>query len=181
MSKTASQDSETAEKGITKPGISLEEISNGGNEALQETGHVQQLARNFSLLSLAGTGILVGNVLPALGGSILVAIPNGGPPGVLYEFIAASCFYFMVAASLAELASAMPSSAGPYLWASVTPGKKYGRAIGFFAGWWNVLAWIFAAASMSAICGALHYHDLLCKRWMIVDLPAQRMWSCRCT
>ncbi|KAF2804801.1 uncharacterized protein BDZ99DRAFT_543613 [Mytilinidion resinicola] len=97
--------------------------------------------------------ILVGNVWPALGGSILTTIYNGGPPGVLYEFIVASLFYFTVAASLAELASAMPSSAGPYLWASVTPGKSYGRAIGFFAGWWSTLAWILAAASMSAICG----------------------------
>lgn len=120
---------------------------------LPETGHAQELARNFNLLSLAGTGVVTGNVWPALGGSILVAIYNGGPPGVLYEFIAASCFYFIVAASLAELASAMPSSAGPYLWASITPGRKYGRVVGFFAGWWNLFAWIFAAASMSAISG----------------------------
>ena len=181
MSKLILHDLEAARKRMTKSRISLDEISNIDSQTLRESGPVQELARNFNLLSLAGTGILAGNVWPALGGSILVAIPNGGPPGVLYEFIAASCFYFIVAASLAELASAMPSSAGPYLWASVTPGKKYGRAIGFFAGWWNVLAWIFAAASMSAICGALHYHDLLYKRWMIVDLPTQRMWSCRCT
>ena len=120
---------------------------------VNETAHVQELERQFNLISLAGTGLLVGNTWPALGGSILVAIYNGGSPGVLYEFIAASCCYFTVAASIAELASAMPSSAGPYLWASVTPGKKYGRIIGFFAGWWNVLAWIFAAASMSAIFG----------------------------
>jgi amino acid transporter len=117
------------------------------------TGHVQELSQKFSLWSLAWTGILVGNVWPALGGSILVAIYNGGPPGVIYEFIAASCFYFVVAASLAELASAMPSSAGPYLWASVTPGKRYGPVVGFFSGYWNALAWVFAAASMSSISG----------------------------
>lgn len=60
-------------------------------------------------------------------------------------------FYFAVAASLAELASAMPSSAGVYYWASVTPGRRAGRVIGFFAGWWNYLAWIFGAASMAFI------------------------------
>ena len=47
------------------------------------SGHVQQLDRNFNLISLAGVGIVVGNVWPALGGSILVAIYNGGPPGKL--------------------------------------------------------------------------------------------------
>lgn len=125
----------------------------GFSEAMNESGHTQELRRSFGLISLAGTGILVGNVWPALGGSILVSIQNGGPPGVLYEYITASLFYFCVAASLAELASAMPSSAGPYLWASVTPGARYGRVIGYFAGCWNALAWIFAAASMSVICG----------------------------
>lgn len=71
--------------------------------------------------------------------------------GVLYEFIVVSFFYFFVAASLAELSSAMPSSAGVYYWASVTPGRRAGRVVGFFAGWWNYLAWICGSASMAAI------------------------------
>lgn len=111
------------------------------------SGHEQALARRFSLLSLAGLGVTVGNVWPAIGGTILVAISNGGPPGVLYEFLAVAAFYFLVAASLAELVSAIPSSAGVYHWASVTGG----RAVGFFAGWWNYLAWTMGAASMAAI------------------------------
>jgi hypothetical protein len=35
----------------------------------------------------------------------------------------------------------MPSSAGVYHWASITPGPKYGRICGWFAGWWNTFAW----------------------------------------
>lgn len=116
-------------------------------------GHKQELERRFSLLSLAGIGLVVGNVWPALGGSILVAIYNGGPPGVIYEFIVVSVFYWCVAASIAELASALPSTAGPYLWASITPGPKYGRVIGFFTGFWNTLAWIIGGASMALIAG----------------------------
>jgi choline transport protein len=69
---------------------------------------------------------------------------NGGPPAVIYEFILVSIFYWIIAASLAELASSMPSSAGVYHWASITPGPKYGRVCGWFAGWWNFLAWNFA-------------------------------------
>ena len=40
-----------------------------------------------------------------------------------------------------------------YHWASVTPGKSWGRVVGFFAGYWNWLAWVFGAASMSFIFG----------------------------
>ncbi|RCI17271.1 hypothetical protein L249_3153 [Ophiocordyceps polyrhachis-furcata BCC 54312] len=117
------------------------------------SGHAQELPRRFSLLSLAGTGLLVGNVWPAIGGSLAVAISNGGPPGVLYEFVAVSVCYLAVAASIAELASAVPSSAGVYHWASVAAGVRAGRPVGFLAGWWNYLAWVLGAASMTSILG----------------------------
>lgn len=120
-------------------------------DQVNASGHVQELDRNFNLLSAAGVGLVVGNVWPAVGGSILVAIFNGGPPGVIWEFIVVSVFYWIVAASIAELASAIPSSGGVYHWASVTPGKRWGRMIGFFTGYWNWLAWVFGAASMSFI------------------------------
>ncbi|KAJ4108685.1 hypothetical protein NW768_012162 [Fusarium equiseti] len=121
------------------------------NDESLVAGCSQEVPVNYGLLSLIGLGISIGVVWPASGGSIQVAISNGGSPGVLYEFIVVSFFYFFVAASLAELASAMPSSAGVYYWASVTPGRRAGRVVGFFAGWWNYLAWICGAASMAAI------------------------------
>jgi hypothetical protein len=121
------------------------------DELINASGHVQELDRNFNLITLAGVGLVVGNVWPAVGGSILVAIFNGGPPGVIYEFIVVSVFYWIIAASLAELASAIPSSGGVYHWASVTPGKKWGRIVGFYAGYWNWYAWIFGPASMAFI------------------------------
>ena len=120
---------------------------------INASGHKQELDRNFSFLAICGLAITSGNVWVALGGSVTVAIYNGGPPGVLYEFIAVSFFYWLVAASIAELASAMPSSGGVYHWASITAGK-YGRVCGWFAGWWNFLAWVFAIAATTEIIGA---------------------------
>jgi choline transport protein len=104
-------------------------------EVINASGHVQELDRNFSLLSVCSVGICTGNTWAALGGSIVVAIYNGGPPGVIYEFLAVSFFYWLIAASIAELASAIPSSAGVYHWATVAAGPKHGKACGFFAGW----------------------------------------------
>ncbi|KAA8571196.1 hypothetical protein EYC84_000532 [Monilinia fructicola] len=129
----------------------VDEESHSQLVEVNETGHVQEVERNFSLISICSVGLVTGNTWAALGGSIATAIYNGGPPGVLYEFIAVSFFYWLVAASLAELASSMPSSAGVYHWASITPGPKYGRICGWFAGWWNTFAWICGAATMSSI------------------------------
>lgn len=118
---------------------------------LSSRSYVEGIHKNFGLISLGSIGLVVGNVWPALGGSIGTSIFNGAAPGVLYEFVAVAVCYFAVAATLAELASALPSSSGVYLWASVTPGQRYGRAVGYFAGWWNCLAWIFGEASMALI------------------------------
>ncbi|KAG9237800.1 putative choline transport protein [Amylocarpus encephaloides] len=106
---------------------------------VNETGHVQELERNFSLFSICSVGIVTGNSWAALGGSI------------------------------AELASSMPSSAGP----------KYGRICGWFAGWWNTFAWITATASMSSVSGqivvamyGLYHPEYLPERWHIfIALP----------
>lgn len=66
---------ESSLKGVTGASdTSTEDLVNA-------SGHVQELERNFNLLSLTGIGIVVGNVWPAAGGSILVALFNGGPPG----------------------------------------------------------------------------------------------------
>ncbi|KAI5304567.1 hypothetical protein KEM56_006339 [Ascosphaera pollenicola] len=123
------------------------------NAPINESGHKQELDRNFGLWNICGLALTSGNTWVALGGSITVAIYDGGAPGVIYEFIAASVFYWFIAASLAELSSAIPSSGGVYHWASVT-GGKYGRSCGFFAGWWNYFAWIFGAASTAQIVAA---------------------------
>jgi len=69
----------------------VEVVTDPAEEALiNASGHRQELDRNFTLLSLCGLAISSGNDWIALGGSVTVAIYNGGPPGVLYEFIAAN-------------------------------------------------------------------------------------------
>lgn len=52
---------------------------------INASGHVQEVDRQFNLLALAGMGLTTGSMWPALGGSILVALYNGGPPGVIFE------------------------------------------------------------------------------------------------
>ncbi|KAL8709202.1 MAG: hypothetical protein Q9220_006082 [cf. Caloplaca sp. 1 TL-2023] len=76
------------------------------------SGHVQELDRNFRLISLGSFAITASNTWVAAGGAITVAIYNRGPPGVLYKYLAASIFYWLIAASIAELASAIPSAGG---------------------------------------------------------------------
>lgn len=132
-------DSKDSSKGA---GTELSELTTHG------PGRAQELERKFSLLSICGIALTTGESWVALGSGIVVAIYNLGPRGVIFGLLAASFFYWFIAASIAELASAMPSSGTVYHWASVTGGKRYGRICGWFAGWWNFLAWTTATASL---------------------------------
>lgn len=123
-------------------------------DVINISGHKQELDRHFDTFSIISTAITTGNVWIALAGTIAVAIFNGGPTGILYEFIVVSFFYWFVAASIAELGSAMPTSSGVYAWATLTAGR-YGKPIGFLAGWWNFFAWVFATAVTLQIIGAI--------------------------
>jgi choline transport protein len=78
-----SQEKEAAAQEIDSELESPQEVAYG--ELINASGHIQEVDRNFGLLSLTGFGIVNGNVWPALGGTILVAIFNGGPPGTMYE------------------------------------------------------------------------------------------------
>lgn len=120
-------------------------------QIVNASGHRDQLQRQYGLLSICGLALTIDNAWVALGGSLTVSILNGGPPGVLYELLTACVFYGFVAASIAELASAVPSAGGVYHWASITPGVRWGRTVGFFTGALNFFGWIFDLASIVSI------------------------------
>lgn len=73
-----------------------------------------------------------------------------------------------------------------YHWASVTAGK-YGRVCGWFAGWWNVLAWSLAACSIASILGnqtvamyGLFHPNFVSHPWHIFVSYVLCLWVCCC-
>ncbi|KZV95062.1 putative amino acid transporter [Exidia glandulosa HHB12029] len=149
------------------------------------SGHSDQLPRQYGLLAICATALTIDNAWVVLGGSFVVAIANGGPPGVLYELLVACAYYFVVGACIAELASSIPSAGGVYHWASVTPGPRYGRVVGFYAGhlgWWG---WMFGLASIVYIPAnviiqmyAVYHPDFAQQPWHIYLTYVLVTWFC---
>lgn len=52
---------------------------------INASGHVQELDRNFSLLSICAIAVTTGNTWIAQGGSVTVALSNGGLGATIYE------------------------------------------------------------------------------------------------
>jgi choline transport protein len=84
-----------------------------------------------------------------------------------------------------QLASSIPSAGGVYHWASVTPGPKYGRVVGFFTGYLNFFGWIFDLASIASIPAnvavqmyAVFHPDLVIQPWHVYVAYLIITWSC---
>jgi amino acid transporter len=113
-------------------------------EAIQNTGkpHLARSMRSFSnfAISLSTICILAGGVSSfhvafcTVGGA---AIGIGWPFGCLFALI--------VAATMAQLASAFPLAGGPYQWASILGGKGWGWATACF----NLLGLITVLAAIN--------------------------------
>ena len=69
------------------------------------SGHRDELQRHYNIWSLCGLALTIDNAWVALGGSIAVSVANGGPPGVLYEFLVACFWYAFLGASIAEVST----------------------------------------------------------------------------
>lgn len=65
-----------------------DEVNNDGS-----LGISQEIPLNYSLLSIIGLATSIGVVWPASGGSIQVAISNGGSPGTLSVTSASDSWY----------------------------------------------------------------------------------------
>lgn len=96
-------------------------------------------------------------------------------------------FYALISASLAELVSAIPSAGGVYHWASVTAGPRYGRVVGWYAGWLNMCGWLMSASSISSILGnelvamyLLRNPDVEWQSWQVFVAFQVVNWSCCC-
>lgn len=154
-------------------------------EIINASGHRDQLQRQYGLLSICGLALNINSAWIVFGGSLTISVLNGGPPGIIYEFIVAVVFYSFIAASIAELASSMPSSGGVYHWASVTAGVKWGRSIGFFCGALNFFGWIFDVASVVSIPAnvtvqmyAIYNKDFVVEPWHSYVAFVLITWLC---
>ncbi len=93
-------------------------------------------------------------------------------------------FYTLITASLAELASSIPSAGGVYHWSSVL-GKKHGRITGFFTGYLNACGWLLSASSIGSILGnelvamyLLRHPDTEWHSWQVFIAFQIMNWSC---
>ena len=84
---------------------------------LRSQGHVGQLPRQFSITSLIAFAFSIMNSWIGFVSLLLTTLTMGGPTVAFWGAIVAWAAATIIAAGLAELASAFPSSGGQYQYA----------------------------------------------------------------
>ncbi len=113
-------------------------------QLLADLGYKQELKRGWSGFSNFAISFSIISILSGCFTSYGQAFNNGGPIAISIGWPIISLLVLCVAFSMAELASAMPTSGGIYYWAS----KLGGPGWGWFTGWFNLIGLIAVVASV---------------------------------
>jgi amino acid transporter len=122
----------------TTEGLSRDE------QLLAELGYKQELKRGWSGFSNFAISFSIISILAGCFTTYGQAWLNGGPVAISIGWPVISVFILLVAFSMSELASAMPTAGGIYYWSS----KLGGPAWGWFTGWFNLVGLVAVTASV---------------------------------
>ncbi|KAF8874578.1 amino acid/polyamine transporter I [Gymnopilus junonius] len=117
-------------------------------ELLAWLGYKQEFKRDFSWLELLGLSFSITGVVQSITTVLVYSLPNGGAVAMVWGWTVC-CFFFMaIACSLAELASAAPTSGGLYYWSFKFSSEKYRRILSWTVGYSNSAGWISGFAGL---------------------------------
>ncbi len=122
----------------------IKEALSGDEQRLAELGYVQELRRGWSGFSNFAISFSIISILAGCFTTYGQAWNNGGPVAISIGWPIISIFILLVAFSMSELASAMPTAGGIYYWAS----KLGGPGWGWFTGWFNLIGLVAVTASV---------------------------------
>ncbi len=105
---------------------------------LEELGYQPELKRSFGLLGMLGFSFSIVTSWSALGGVLIIGVQSGGPPVMIYSWIAVCILCLAVAYSMAELCSAYPVAGGQYSWVAVLAPPKIARGMSWITGWFMI-------------------------------------------
>jgi amino acid transporter len=160
-----------------------EAIAREDEKFLQSAGYRQELARRLSAFS--NFAISMSTICVLAGGltSFHVGLCSVGGASIGLGWPVACLFALVVAATMAQVASAFPTAGGPYHWSSILGGKAWGWATACFnlAGLVTVLAAINVGACRFAVSALSSQLDIDpatihpgVQKWAVVGVTASQ-------
>ncbi|KAH7914587.1 amino acid transporter [Hygrophoropsis aurantiaca] len=130
-------------------------IQNADDTLLAELGYKSEFNREFSLVETVAFAFSIMGVVASVAGTYEFPIAAGGHVGMIWGWLIPSLFVMGIAASLAELVSAMPTSAGLYYWSAKLASPEYSAIASWITGWANVTGQISLVCSIDYGCAQM--------------------------
>ncbi|SJL08432.1 related to UGA4-GABA permease-also involved in delta-aminolevulinate transport [Armillaria ostoyae] len=129
-----------------------EAVQRADEELLASLGYKQEFRRAFTPIEVFGIAFSIIGLLPSISSVLFYAIPNGGGPAMTWGWAVASVFILFVGMSMAELASAAPTSGGLYFWTHSLSSPRWRNLLSWIVGYMNTIGSIASVASIDWGC-----------------------------
>ncbi|EIW80593.1 hypothetical protein CONPUDRAFT_154619 [Coniophora puteana RWD-64-598 SS2] len=106
---------------------------------LARIGYRQELKREFRPLEMLAVCLNVMGIVPTIASVLFNSVPNGGPVAMVWGWVVVFPFILCIALSIAELASANPTSGGLYYWTHALSPPKCRNFMSWVTGYANTI------------------------------------------
>lgn len=128
-------------------------VEPGDMELLATLGYKQELRRHYSTTQIFAVAFSIMGLLPSIASTLSFSLP-AGPVGMVWGWLVASVFIFIVGLAMADLASAMPTAGGLYFWTHYFSDEKWKNPLSFVVGYSNTIGLVGGVCSIDCACSA---------------------------
>ncbi|KAI9467111.1 amino acid transporter [Lactarius psammicola] len=122
---------------------------------LAKLGYKSEFKREFSLIETVAFSFSIMGIIASVSSTMSFPLAAGGHVGMVWGWLIPCPFVLCVAASLAELTSAMPTSAGLYYFSAKLAPPKYVPLASWVTGWANVTGQVALVCSIDYTCAQM--------------------------
>ncbi|POR36006.1 Uncharacterized protein TPAR_03810 [Tolypocladium paradoxum] len=130
-------------------GLAIEDVARLDDLQLKAAGYQQSMPRQFSIWSLGALSFTLTCTWLGTGSSVGISLAEASTAGTVWTLPIAAFMTMIVAAGMAELASAYPVAGAQYYWSFMVASDGYKEFWSFFTAWITILGWWLGAASVS--------------------------------
>ncbi|KAI0718175.1 amino acid transporter [Cerioporus squamosus] len=128
--------------------VQVVEIRDADDARLAELGYKGEFRREFSLLETVAFAFSIMAVNGGVSSTLSFGLISGGHVGMVWGWFIPCIFIMCIAASMAELASSMPTSAGLYYFSAKLAPERYSALASWITGWANVTGQVTLVCSI---------------------------------
>ncbi|OSX59611.1 hypothetical protein POSPLADRAFT_1059803 [Postia placenta MAD-698-R-SB12] len=133
----------------------LSHLRHADDALLAKLGYKAEFKREFSLIETVAFAFSIMGVIASVSSTFSFPLASGGHVGMVFGWLIPSLFVMTVAASMAELASSMPTSAGLYYFSAKLAPPKYAPLASWITGWANITGQVTLVCSIDFTCAQM--------------------------